>query len=57
LGDKMRLFRTTVATINGRHGYIGSNGNVVEVVRWTERGGVLWVSFALSCLNQFRILC
>jgi hypothetical protein len=40
-GDKVRLFRKTAATINGRHGYIGSNGDVVEVVRWTQGGVVL----------------
>ena len=40
-GDKVRLFRKTAATINGKHGYIGSNGDVTEVVRWTQGGVVL----------------
>jgi len=40
-GDKVRLFRKTATTINGKHGYIGSNGDVVEVVRWTQGGVVL----------------
>ena len=40
-GDKVRLFRKTAATINGKHGYIGSNGDVVEVAKWTDGGVVL----------------
>ena len=40
-GDKVRLFRKTSAIINGKRGDIGSNGDVVEIVRWTEGGVVL----------------
>ncbi len=40
-GDKVRLFRKTAAWIDGKHGYIGSNGDVVEVVKWTQGGVVL----------------
>ena len=40
-GDKVRLFRKTSATIDGKRGDIGSNGDVVEIVRWTEGGVVL----------------
>ena len=31
-GDKVRLFRRTYAMIEGRPGFIGANGNIVEVV-------------------------
>jgi hypothetical protein len=41
VGDKVRLFRKTAARIDGRHGFIGSNGDVVEIVRETDRGLVL----------------
>ena len=40
-GDKVRLFRKTAATINGKHGYVGSNGDVMELVSWTQGGVVL----------------
>ena len=40
-GDKVRLFRKTSARIDGKRGDIGSNGDVVEIVRWTEGGVVL----------------
>jgi pantoate kinase len=40
-GDKVRLFRKTSATIDGKRGDIGSNGDVVEIVRWTAGGVVL----------------
>ena len=37
-GDKVRLFRRTRAMIDGRKGWIGNNGNVVEVVAVTPAG-------------------
>ena len=37
-GDRLRLFRSTWARIDGRGGWIGNNGNVVEVVGRTEAG-------------------
>ena len=40
-GDKVRLFRKTSATIDGKRGDIGSNGDVVEIVRWMKGGVVL----------------
>jgi len=40
-GDRFRLYRKTAATINGRRGFIGANGDVVEVVRRAEDGLVL----------------
>jgi len=38
VGDKVRLFRKTAARIEGRHGFIGSNGDVVEIVGESDRG-------------------
>jgi TrwC relaxase/AAA domain len=40
-GDKLRLYRRTWATIGGRGGTIGNNGDIVEVVAKTESGLVL----------------
>jgi len=40
-GDRFRLYKKTSATIDGRRGFIGANGDVVEVVRRTEDGLVL----------------
>lgn len=40
-GDKVRLYKKTSASIDGRHGFIGSNGDVVEIAGWTEGGVVL----------------
>ena len=40
-GDKVRLFRKTSATIDGKRGDIGSNGDMVEIVGWTKGGVVL----------------
>ena len=37
-GDKVRLFRSTWARIAGRGGWIGDNGDVLEVVGRTESG-------------------
>ena len=37
-GDRLRLYRRTLANIDGRRGAIGNNGNVVEVVGQTETG-------------------
>ena len=37
-GDRLRLFRSTWARIDGRGGWIGNNGNVVEVVGRTDAG-------------------
>jgi len=37
-GDRLRLFRGTWARIDGRGGWIGNNGNVVEVVGRTNAG-------------------
>ncbi len=37
-GDQLRLYRRTWARINGRGGSIGNNGNVVEVLGYTENG-------------------
>jgi len=37
-GDRVRLFRKTAARIEGRPGFIGSNGDIVEITGWTERG-------------------
>ncbi len=40
-GDKVRLYAKTHAVIDGKGGWIGSNGHVVEVGGWTEDGLVL----------------
>ncbi len=40
-GDRFRLYKKTSATIDGRRGFIGANGDVVEVVRRAEDGLVL----------------
>ena len=40
-GDRVRLYRKTFAWIDGKGGFIGSNGDVVEIVRWTDGGIVL----------------
>jgi hypothetical protein len=37
-GDKVRLFRQTMARIDGRRGIIGSNGDVVTIVGRMENG-------------------
>jgi len=37
-GDRFRLYRKTSAIIDGRRGFIGANGDVVEVVRRAEDG-------------------
>ena len=37
-GDKVRLFRQTMARIDGRRGIIGSNGDVVTIVGSMEGG-------------------
>ncbi len=37
-GDKVRLFRKTAARIDGRGGFIGSNGDVVEILAKSEKG-------------------
>jgi len=40
-GNRFRLYKKTSATIDGRRGFIGANGDVVEVVRQAEDGLVL----------------
>lgn len=40
-GDKVRLFRRTAAVINGKHGFIGSNGDIVTVAGRTDDGLLL----------------
>ena len=40
-GDKVRLYSKTSAVIDGRHGFIGSNGDVVEIAGWTAGGVVM----------------
>lgn len=40
-GDRFRLYKQTAATIDGRYGFIGANGDVVEVVRRAEDGLML----------------
>lgn len=37
-GDKVRLYRKTAARIDGKPGFIGSNGDVVEILAKTEQG-------------------
>ncbi len=37
-GDKLRLFRRTYAIINGKPGFVGNNGDVVDVVGQSEKG-------------------
>ena len=41
VGDRFRLFKKTAATIEGKRGFIGANGDVVEVVRRAEDGLVV----------------
>ena len=41
VGDKVRLYKKTAAAIEGERGFIGSNGNVVTVAGWWEKGLVL----------------
>ena len=40
-GDRLRMYRKTVAEIDGKRATIGSNGDIVEVVRKTAAGLVL----------------
>jgi TrwC relaxase/AAA domain len=40
-GDRLRMYRKTVAQIDGERATIGSNGDIVEVVRKTAAGLVL----------------
>jgi len=40
-GDRFRLYKKTSAIIDGQRGFIGANGDVVEVVRRAEDGLVL----------------
>jgi len=40
-GDRFRLYKKTAATIDGKRGFIGANGDVVEVVRRAEDGLML----------------
>jgi len=37
-GDKLRLYRRTYAIINGKPGFVGNNGDVVDVVGQSEKG-------------------
>ncbi len=37
-GDRLRLYRRTWAMIDGKTGWIGNNGDVLEVVSQSERG-------------------
>ncbi len=41
IGDKVRLYRKTSARIDGKFGFIGSNGDVVELVAWSNDGMIL----------------
>ncbi len=41
MGDRFRLYKKTSATTDGKRGFIGANGDVVEVVRRTEDGLML----------------
>ncbi len=41
VGDRYRLYKKTSATIDGKRGFIGANGDVVEVVGRSEAGLVL----------------
>ena len=41
VGDKVRLYSKTSATIDGWHGFIGSNGDVVQIAGWTPDGVVM----------------
>ncbi len=40
-GDRLRIYRKTVAEIDGKRATIGNNGDIVEVVRKTAAGLVL----------------
>jgi energy-coupling factor transporter ATP-binding protein EcfA2 len=40
-GDRVRLFRKTAARVDGARGFIGSNGDIVEILGWTESGPVM----------------
>ena len=40
-GDRLRMYRKTVAQVDGKRATIGSNGDIVEVVRKTAVGLVL----------------
>jgi hypothetical protein len=40
-GDRLRMYRKTVAQIDGKRATIGNNGDIVEVVRKTAAGLVL----------------
>ena len=40
-GDRLRMYRKTVAEIDGKRATIGNNGDIVEVVRRTAAGLVL----------------
>lgn len=41
IGDRVRLYRRTWASIDGRGGYIGDNGSVVDVLGRTDSGLLL----------------
>jgi hypothetical protein len=40
-GDRLRMYRKTVARIDGKRATIGNNGDIVEVIRKTSAGLVL----------------
>jgi hypothetical protein len=40
-GDRLRMYRKTVAQIDGKRATIGNNGDIVEVIRKTSAGLVL----------------
>jgi hypothetical protein len=40
-GDKVRLYRRTWGKIDGKGGYVGSNGDIVEVVDHNKKGLIL----------------
>ncbi len=56
-GDRFRLYKKTAATIDGRRGFIGANGDVVEVVRRAEDGLVLRDKDGRVGHVQWRRLC
>ena len=37
-GDKVRLYRRTFGLVDGKKGYIGNNGDIVEVLGFTSNG-------------------
>jgi len=56
VGDRLRLFRKTVGEIDGRFGFVGSNGDVVTVLARTDEGLTVRNKHGQECRVEWRRL-